>query len=133
MERVTIQEASYRLNLSQAEIRRYIREGRLKARRGGGAGGRAWLVELPAPGWLDDAKARYHEMAENMPVWWWPTADQTGRVHYVVDVGIEETAPVFLCGLKSENIWTAAGFTEADCCPQCRQAAREQGLPKGFA
>ena len=129
MESVTIQEASYRLNLSQAEIRRYIREGRLQAHREGGSRGRSWLVELPEEGWLDDDKSRYHEMAQQMPVWWWPTEARTGQVHYVVDVGIEETAPVFLCGLESENIWTAPTFTEADCCPQCLQTARQQGLP----
>ena len=93
MESVTIQEASYRLNLSQAEIRRYIREGRLQAHREGGSRGRSWLVELPEEGWLDDDKSRYHEMAQQMPVWWWPTEARTGQVHYVVDVGIEETVP----------------------------------------
>ena len=129
MERVTIQEASYRLNLSQAEIRRYIREGRLQAWRQGGPRGRTWLVELPPADWLDDDKSRYQEMARQMPVWWWPTEAKTGYVHYVVDVGIEETVPVFLCGLVSENLWTAEGFTAADCCPLCRQKAREQGLP----
>lgn len=129
VERVTIQEASYRLNLSQAEIRRYIREGRLQARRQGGAQGRTWLVELPPVGWLDDAKSRYQEMARQMPAWWWPTAAKAGYVHYVADVGIEETVPVFLCGLVSENIWPAESFAAADCCPQCLQRAREQGLP----
>ena len=133
LERVTIQEASYRLNLSQAEIRRYIREGRLNAERGGGSGGRAWLVELPAEGWLDDDKARYQEMAEGMPVWWWATESKSGYVHYVVDVGIEETVPVFLCGLESENIWAAGEVTPADCCPQCLQVARARGLPDSFA
>ena len=128
-EQVTIQEASYRLNLSQAEIRRYIREGRLQAHREGGPRGRAWLVELPEAGWLDDDKSRYQEMAEQMPVWWWPTESKSGRVHYVADVGIEETVPVFLCGLVSENIWTAPRCTEADCCPQCLEIARQQGLP----
>ncbi len=131
-EQVTIQEASYRLNLSQAEIRRYIREGRLRAHRRGGPRGRAWLVELPEEGWLDDDKSRYHEMARQMPVWWWPNEAKSGSVHYVADVGIEETTPVFLCGLVSENIWTAPHYTEADCCPQCLQTARQQGLPRGL-
>ncbi len=132
VERVTIQEASYRLNLSQAEIRRYIREGRLHAWRQGGAHGRTWLVELPPEGWRDDAKSRYEEMARQMPVWWWPTEAKAGYVHYVADVGIEETVPVFLCGLVSENIWTAEGFTAADCCPHCLQKAQQQGLPSAL-
>ena len=132
MERVTIQEASYRLNLSQAEIRRYIREGRLRAEREGGSRGRTWLVELPEEGWLDDDKARYQEMAQGMPVWWWPTADKSGYVHYVADVGIEETVPVFLCGLESENIWTATDVAEANCCPECLTLARQQDMPETF-
>ena len=129
MERVTIQEASYRLNLSQAEIRRYIREGRLKATRGGPRD-RTWMVELPEGDWLDDDKARYHEMAQGMPVWWWPTEARAGLAHYIYDVGIEETVPVFLCGLESENIWTVTeDLTEAQCCPVCLQKAREGGMP----
>ena len=128
-ERVTIQEASYRMNLSQAEIRRYIREGRLKAERGGGSEGRAWLVELPEEGWLDDDKARFHEMAEGMPVWWWPTEARSGLAHYIYDVGIEETVPVYQCGLVSDNLWAATGLTEVQCCPVCLQIVREQGLP----
>lgn len=103
MERVSIQEASYRLNLSQAEIRRYIREGRLQATRGGERE-RTWMVDLPEEGWLDDDKLRYQKMAEQMPVWWWPTEARTGQAHYIVDVGIEETVPVYLCGLESENL-----------------------------
>lgn len=129
MERVTIQEASYRLNLSQAEIRRYIREGRLQASREGGPSGRTWLVELPGEGWLDDDKVLYQEMAQGMPLWWWPNENRIGHAHYVVDVGIEETVPVFLCGLVSENIWTVRGLTEEQCCPECLQKARDGGMP----
>ena len=128
LERVTIQEASYRLNLSQAEIRRYVREGRLRASRGGPRD-RTWMVEMPGDGWLDDDKARYHEMAEKMPVWWWPVESRTGNVHYIVDVGIEETVPVYLCGLKSENLWAVTDLTLDKCCPVCLERAAEQGLP----
>ena len=129
MERVTIQEASHRLNLSQAEIRRYIREGRLEASREGGPAGRTWLVELPEEGWLDDDKARYQEMARGMPLWWWPTEARTGYAHYIIDVGIEETVPVFLCGLESENLWAVTNLTEDMCCPTCLNMARLAGLP----
>ena len=129
MERVTIQEASYRLNLSQAEIRRYVREGRLQASREGGPRGRTWLVEMPEEGWLDDDKARYSEMAKGMPLWWWPTETKSGIAHYVIDVGIEETVPVFLCGLMSENIWEVTDLTEDKCCPDCLQKARDEDLP----
>ena len=129
MERVTIQEASHRLNLSQAEIRRYIREGRLQASREGGDRGRTWLVELPEEGWLDDDKARYQEMARGMPLWWWPTEAKTGYAHYIIDVGIEETVPVFLCGLESENLWAVTNLTADMCCPICLNMARLAGLP----
>ena len=129
VERVTIQEASYRLNLSQAEIRRYIREGRLQATREGGPRDRTWMVELPEEGWLDDAKARYHEMAQGMPVWWWPTEARSGVAHYIYDVGIEETVPVYLCGLESENLWAVGDLTEDQCCRECLRIARGQGLP----
>ena len=129
MERVTIQEASYRLNLSQAEIRRYIREGRLQASREGGSQGRTWLVELPEEGWLDDDKARYNEMAQAMPVWWWPTEARTGLAHYILDVGIEETVPVYLCGLESENLWAVTDLKTENCCPTCLGIAHERGLP----
>ena len=127
-ESVTIQEASYRLNLSQTEIRRYIREGRLQATRGGPRD-RTWMVELPEEGWLDDDKARYSEMAQQMPLWWWPTEARTGLAHYIVDVGIEETVPVFLCGLESENIWTVTDLTKDKCCPACLEKARAGGMP----
>ena len=129
VERVTIQEASYRLNLSQAQIRRYIREGRLRATREGGPRDRTWMVELPEEGWLDDDKARFHQMAQGMPVWWWPTEARSGIAHYISDVGIEETVPVYLCGLESENLWAVNNMTEDKCCPECLRLAQEQGLP----
>ena len=127
--RVSIMEASRILNLSQAEVRRYIREGRLTAARNGGPEGKTWMVELPEDGWLDDDKARYHAMAQQMSPWWWPFESKVGYVHYVVDVGIEENLPVFLCGLVTDNIWTAWEYSEDICCPDCLRAAREQELP----
>jgi hypothetical protein len=87
------------------------------------------MVVLPEEGWLDDDKARYSEMAQEMPLWWWPTETRTGHAHYIVDVGIEETVPVFLCGLESENLWTVTDLTEDKCCPVCLQRAQEEGMP----
>ncbi|MFQ6029640.1 MAG: hypothetical protein ACE5Q6_19355 [Dehalococcoidia bacterium] len=129
MARVSILEASRQLNLSQAEIRQYIREGKLTAVRDGGPQGRTWMVELPEEGWLDDDKAKYHSMAQQMTPWWWPYEGKSGYVHYVIDVGIEENLPEFLCGLVTDNIWAAWGYSEETCCPECLQAAREQDLP----
>ena len=46
---VSIQQASYRLNVSQDVIRRLVREGELKGYRKPGPDGRSpWVVELPA-------------------------------------------------------------------------------------
>jgi excisionase family DNA binding protein len=129
VESVTIQEASRRLNVSQDVIRRYIREGKLQAARGGGPQGRAWLVELPEDGWLDDDKQAYIHLDAQMPAWWWPEAEKTGFVHYVESTGIEELMPIFLCGLISENIWGANGHREEQRCPECAAAARSRGLP----
>ncbi len=132
MERVTIQEASYRLNLSQAEIRRYIREGRLQATREGGPRDRTWMVVMPEDGWLDDDKARYQEMAQGMPLWWWPNEEKAGLAHYVIDVGIEETVPVFICGMVSENIWAVDDLSREVCCPDCLEKVRESNAPLGL-
>ncbi|HLF04447.1 MAG TPA: helix-turn-helix domain-containing protein [Dehalococcoidia bacterium] len=128
MEKVSIQEASRRLNVSQDVIRRYIREGKLRAAREGATQGRAWLVELPENGWLDDDKQAYIQLEQQMPTWWWPEPEKTGLVHYLESTGIEELMPVFLCGLTSENIWGANGHTEEQRCPDCAAAAKSRGL-----
>ena len=52
MEKVSIQEASRRLNLSQTSIREYARKGDLKASKEPGPNGRSmWMIELPEEGW----------------------------------------------------------------------------------
>ena len=53
---------------------------------------------------------------------------QAGYVHYVMDVGIEENLPEFLCGLVTDNIWTAREYSQETCCPECLTAARAQSL-----
>ncbi|MFQ5934756.1 MAG: helix-turn-helix domain-containing protein, partial [Dehalococcoidia bacterium] len=80
MERVTIQEASHRLNLSQAEVRDYIRKGELRAVREPGPWGQRWMVELPEDGWVDGFKASLHNLARQMTPWWWPTEEMRGYV-----------------------------------------------------
>jgi len=129
MERVSILEASRRLNLSQATIRQYIREGRLKAQRGDDPSNKGWLVELPEDGWEDVEKESYLKLAKQLSPWWWPNGERTGYVHYVTDVGIEEIEPQFLCGSTSDNIWAADQHAESDRCPECLSIALEQGLP----
>lgn len=131
MERVSILEASRRLNLSQAVIRQHIREGRLKAERGEGNGpsGGGWLVELPEEGWEDSEKESFIRMARELSPWWWPNGEKTGEVHYVEDVGIEEIEPKFLCGLESDNIWPGDRHSESDRCVECLRLALDQGLP----
>lgn len=128
MEKVSIQEASRRLNVSQAVIRRYAREGKLKAYREGGAQGNAWVVELPEEGWLDEDKQAYLELDEQISRWWWANKQKTGQVHYIDDVGIEELQPHFLCGLESVDIGYAPTHAEEDRCPECVELATEQGL-----
>ena len=129
MEKVSILEASRRLNLSQAEVRQYIRGGELKAARELGPSGRlAWVVELPAEGWQDDNKSSLQQLQETFEAyasgvtfshWWWPTGDRSGHAHYIGDLGIEETIPLFLCGLISDNIWVASQLSEDEYCPEC--------------
>ncbi len=128
MERVSILEASRRLNIPQSAIRKQIRDGRLKAQRGEGAAGTGWLVELPEDDWQDVDKQSYIKMAKELSPWWWPTAARTGYVHYVEDIGIEEIIPQFLCGETSDNIWTANNHSEEERCPECLRKAFEQGL-----
>ena len=129
MERVKIQEASYRLNVSQRTIRESIRNGELKASRETGPQGEYWVVELPDEDWLDRHKKSYLELNQRLPQWWWANKSKTGKVHYIQDLGIEEIEPIYLCGLRSENIWSATGHSKEDRCPQCIAAAQERGLP----
>ena len=129
MEEVTIQEASRRLNVSQDIIRRYIREGRLGARRQSGEEGRSWVVELPDDGWQDDYKDHINNLARQLTPWWWPNPQHRGEVHYVESLGIEEVAPVYLCGLTSEDFWPAAGHSVEQRCPICVDEVRHRGLP----
>ena len=129
MERVKIQEASYRLNVSQRTIRECIRNGELKAFRETGPQGEYWVVELPEEGWLDRHKKSYLKLNQQLPQWWWASQSKTGEVHYIQDLGIEEIEPVYLCGLRSENIWSATGHSKDDRCPKCKETAQERGLP----
>ncbi len=128
MVRVRIQEASYRLNVSQRTIRESIRNGELKAFRERGPQGEYWVVELPEEGWLDRYKKSYLELDRQLPHWWWANEERTGKVHYIQDLGIEEIEPVYLCGLRSENIWSATGHSLDDRCGECVAAALAMGL-----
>jgi hypothetical protein len=42
---------------------------------------------------------------------------------------VEEIRPHYLCGLVSENIWSAEGHGENDRCPNCVAVAKARGLP----
>ena len=129
MEKVTIQEASRRLNVSQRDIREYIRNGRLKAERDPDSSTRRWLVEMPEDGWEDDFKSVLNNMSAGQTPWWWAFPGNTGRVHYLLQVGIEEIMPDFLCGLRGENLYPSDGHTQDQRCPNCLQEALGQGLP----
>ena len=103
MEKVTIQEASRRLNVSQRDIREYIRNGRLKAERDPDSTTGRWLVEMPEDGWEDDFKSALNNMSASQTPWWWAFREHTGKVHYLLQVGIEEIMPDFLCGLRGRT------------------------------
>jgi len=128
VERVSIQEASRRLNVSQAIIRRYARDGELKAFKEGGPNGTGWVVELPEEGWLDDAKQAYMKLGEEVPRWWWENKQRTGAVHYIEDVGIEELQPRFLCGLETVDMGSATNHSDEQRCADCVRLVAEQGL-----
>ena len=131
MEKVTIQEASRRLNVSQREIREFIRKGELKAEREEGSESGRWMVEMPEAGWEDPVKTFLNNMSENLTPWWWATK-RTGervRVHYLENMGIEEIMPDFLCGLRGESVYPATDHTQDQRCPNCVAAATNQGLP----
>ena len=129
MERVSILEASRILNMPQATIRQYIRDGKLNAVREQGPRGNIWMVDLPEEGWMDSEKESYIQMAGEFSPWWWNNAERDGEVHYVEDIGIEEIIPQFLCGLTSQNIWTATNHTEDQRCPTCLEIAISRELP----
>ena len=129
MEKVTIQEASRRLNVSQRDIREYIRKGSLKAERDAESSTGRWLVELPEDGWEDDFKSFLNDMSAAQTPWWWAFEQKTGKVHYLLQVGIEEIMPDFLCGLRGENLFPATGHTPDQRCPICLRSAVDQNLP----
>ena len=129
MEKISIQEASRRLNVSQREIREYIRRGSLTAERDPESSTGRWLVEMPGDGWEDDFKASLNEMAASQTPWWWAFGHKAGKVHYLLQVGIEEIMPDFLCGLRGENLFSAVGHTDDQRCPNCLNAAVAQNLP----
>jgi hypothetical protein len=129
MEKVTIQEASRRLNVSQRDIREYIRNGRLKAERDPNSATGRWLVEMPEDGWEDDFKSFLNVMSAGQTPWWWAFEAKTGKVHYLLQVGIEEIMPDFLCGLRGENLYPAYGHAPGQRCPNCLREAVGQGLP----
>lgn len=129
MEKVTIQEASLRLNVSQRTIRESIHSGELQAHREAGPWGQRWVVELPEDGWVESFKASLTDLASSITPWWWSTEAKVGFVHYVKDLGIEEIEPVYLCGLKGDNVWDAKGHTREQRCLDCLQEAQMQGLP----
>ncbi len=129
MEKVTIQEASRRLNVSQRDIREYIRNGKLKAGRDPESSTGRWLVEMPEEGWEDDFKSYLNDMSAGQTPWWWAFGGKAGKVHYLLQVGIEEIMPDFLCGLRGENLYPANGHTQDQRCPICVSEATAQNLP----
>lgn len=127
MPRVTIQEASRILNVSQDVIRRDVREGKLRASKEG----TRWMVDIPenAEEYSDGFKENIHALARTLTPWWYDNPRREGLVHYLESLGIEEVEPFFLCGMKGEDIWPATGHDGRDRCPECILEVHDQGLP----
>ena len=68
MEKLTIQDASRKLNISQRVVREYIRSGDLKAERDPESEHGRWLVIMPPEGeWQDKFKTYLDELATDLP------------------------------------------------------------------
>ncbi len=131
MARVTIQEASRILNVSQQVIRKDVRDGKLQATREGGPNGTRWMVDIPddVEEYTDDFKEGIHELARSLTPWWFDNPRREGVVHYLESLGIEEVEPFFLCGAKGEDIWPATGHEAWQRCPECVLEVHDQGMP----
>ncbi len=129
MEKLTIQDASRRLNISQRDIREYIRNGELKAERDPDSEHGRWLVIMPDDTWQDKFKTYLDELDASITRWWWTNVRKTGSVHYLESTGIENVEPDYLCGHRSENLWSSVGHSANDRCLECLMKATERGLP----
>ena len=129
MEKLTIQEASRRLNISQRNVREHIRSGELKAERDTDSEHGRWLVVMPGDDWQDPFKTYLDELDRSITRWWWANERKTGFVHYLEETGIENVEPIYLCGHPSDNLWSSIGHTKAERCLECLMKATEQGLP----
>lgn len=131
MPRVTIQEASRILNVSQDVIRRNVRDGKLRAAREGGPNGTRWMVDIPenAEDYSDDFKEDIHALARTLTPWWYDNPRRQGVIHYLESLGIEEVEPFFLCGAKGDDIWPATGHNASERCPACLLEVQAQALP----
>ena len=131
MPRVTIQEASRILNVSQDVIRKDVRAGKLQATKEGGPTGTRWMVDIPddVEDYTDDFKEGIHDLARSLTPWWFDNPRREGVVHYLESLGIEEVEPFFLCGAKGEDIWPATGHETWQRCPECVLEVHDQGMP----
>ena len=127
MPRVTIQEASRMLNVSQSVIRQNVRDGKLQASKDGSR----WMVDVPdnVDDYSDDFKEGIHALAQSLTPWWYDNPRREGVIHYLESLGIEEVEPIFLCGVKGEDIWPATGHETWQRCPECVLEVTDQGLP----
>ena len=130
MEKLTIPDASRKLNISPRDGREYIRSGDLKAERDPNSEHGRWVVIMPSEGeWQDKFKAYLDELDASITRWWWANEHRQGYVHYLENTGIENVEPNYLCGHRSENLWSSAGHTIEQRCMECLMQATEKGLP----
>jgi hypothetical protein len=130
---VSIQDASRLLNVSKRVIRQYIRDGKLKGFRQENELGRSsWVVEIPEGEWIDEYREHIYTVGAQTTPWWKQTLGDSGIVHYVASIGIEEVYPLFLCGEYGRDLYPATGHTESDRCELCLKTAVERKLPLEF-
>jgi hypothetical protein len=129
VEKLSIQDASRKLNISQRDVRGYIKSGELKAERDPDSEHGRWLVIMPEDDWNDPFKTYLDDLNKSITRWWWASENKNGHVHYLEATGIENVEPDYLCGLRGENLWSSAGHTVEQRCIECLMRATEQGLP----
>lgn len=115
------------LNVSQSVIRKDVRDGKLQASKDG----TRWMVDVPdnVEDYSDDFKEGIHALAQTLTPWWFDNPRKEGVVHYLESLGIEEVEPIFLCGVKGNDIWPATGHESWQRCPECILEVHDQGLP----
>ena len=140
MEKLSIQDASRRLNISQRDVREYIRNGELKAERDPDSEHGRWLVLMPEGDWQDKFKSYLDELDASITRWWWTNVSKTGSVHYLENTGIETSSRTISADIARRTSgprWATPPTTDASnasCGPRnaaCRCSKRKSQAVSG--